>query len=132
MKTGTTIHNYAIGFYNAAGSTPIAKTWKTSLPDISAVQFPEGAMAFKILFSAASAADFADPASDPMTGAPEFKIMTDNGVKTVRLLQMDVAATDKNSPTGWVFGTFGGCDRSACRGAMIPDTPRPTRPPASR
>jgi hypothetical protein len=106
VKPGTTIHNYAVGFYNAAGSTPVARTWKTSVPDISAVQFPEGSMAFKILFSAATAADFADPSADPMTGAPEFKIMTASGVKTVRLLQMDVAATDKRSPTGWVFGTF--------------------------
>lgn len=106
VKTGTTIHNYAIGFYNAAGSTTIAKTWKTSAPDISDVQFPEGTMAFKILFSAATANDFSSASSDPMTGAPEFKIMTASGLITVRLLQMDVAATDKRSPTGWVYGTF--------------------------
>jgi len=106
VKVGTTIHNYAIGFYNAAGATAIAKTWKTSTPDISAVQFPEGSMAFKILFSAATASDFSNPPGDLMAGAPEFKIMTAAGLKTVRLLQMDVAATDKRSPTGWVYGTF--------------------------
>jgi hypothetical protein len=106
VKLHTGIHNYAVGFYNAAGATAIAKVWKTGVPDISAVQFPEGAMSFKILFSAGKPEDFSDPSSDPMTGAPEFKIMTNGGVTTVRLLQMDVAAVDKNSPTGWVFGTF--------------------------
>jgi len=106
VKPGTTIRNYAIGFYNAAGATAIAKAWRKSVPDISAVQFPEGAMSFKILFSAATENDFSDPTADPMTGAPEFSIMTDSGVKTVRLLQMDVATVDKRAPTGWVFGTF--------------------------
>lgn len=106
VKPGTTILNYAIGFYNATGATAIAKAWQGSKPDISSVQFPQGTMTFKILFSAAKPTDFTDPPGDPMTGAPEFKIMTDAGVTTVRLLQMDVAAVDNRSPTGWVFGTF--------------------------
>ena len=106
VKPGTTIHNYAIGFYNAAGATAIAKAWQGSRPDISAVQFPQGTMTFKILFSAAKPTDFTDPSADPMTGAPQFQIMTNAGVTAVRLLQMDVAATDNRAPTGWVFGTF--------------------------
>jgi hypothetical protein len=104
VKTGTTIHNYAIGFYNGAGATAIAQVWQGSKPNISAVQFPQGAMSFKILFSAAKPTDFST--ADPMTGAPQFNIMTAAGVTTVRLLQMDVAAADSRSPTGWVFGTF--------------------------
>ncbi len=106
VKKGTTIHNYAVGFYNAAGATAIARTWKGAVPDISAVKFSEGSVAFKILFSAARPTDFTDPSSDPMTGAPEFRIMTDSGLTTVRLLQMDVSAADSRSPTGWVYGTF--------------------------
>jgi hypothetical protein len=106
VKPGTTIHNYAIGFYNGAGATTIGKIWQNSIPDISAVRFPEGTMSFKILFSAATQDDFSDPAADPMTGAPEFQVMTGAGITTVRLIQMDVAAVDKRSPTGWVFGTF--------------------------
>ncbi len=104
VKPNVTIHNYAIGFYNAAGGFTIGQVWKTSSPDRSKSQFSPGAMTFKILFSDAVATDF--QGSDILAGAPQWTIATSDGMKTVRLMQMDVAAVDPRSPTGWVFGTF--------------------------
>ena len=104
IKQDVTVHNYAVGFYNAAGAVAIGQVWAGSLPDLSKSVFPEGAMTFKILFSTATANDFTGP--DIMAGAPQWTIATPDGMKTVRLLQMDVAAVDKSAPSGWVFGTF--------------------------
>ena len=104
IKQGITIHNYAIGFYNAAGGTTIGNVWKTGSPDVTKSRFPQGTMTFKILFSDAKPTDFTN--GDLMAGAPQWTIMTPSGAKTVRLLQMDVAATDSRSPTGWVYGTY--------------------------
>jgi len=104
LKPGETVNNYAVGFYNQAGAVAIGQVWKAAMPDLSKSRFPKGTMTFKILFSEGTASQFAGP--DPMAGAPEMTILTANGQKTVRLLQMDVAAVDARSPTGWVFGTF--------------------------
>lgn len=110
VKLGVTIHNYAIGFYNAAGSVPIGQVWQTGSPDLTKSRFPEGAMTFKILFSDATPGNF--QTEDILDGAPQWSIATPTGTTTVRLLQMDVAAVDSRSPTGWVFGTFS-FDKSA-------------------
>jgi hypothetical protein len=110
VKPGKTIHNFAVGFYNAAGAAAIGAVWKTDTPDVTKARFPKGTMTFKILFSDATAADFSGP--DLMEGAPEWTILTGAGPKKVRLLQMDVAAVDARSPTGWVYGTFA-FDRAA-------------------
>jgi hypothetical protein len=104
VKPGVTLHNYAIGFYNAAGAVTIGQVWKTGSPDISKSQFAQGTMTFKILFSDATADDFQGP--DILAGAQPWTIATPSGQQTVRLMQMDVAAVDDRSPTGWVFGTF--------------------------
>jgi len=106
VRPGVTIRNFAIGFYNAAGGVTIGEVWKSGTPDLQKARFLDGAMSFKILFSAAAANDFSDPGADPMSGAPQWDILTEKGVTAVRLLQMDVAAVDSRSPTGWVFGTF--------------------------
>jgi hypothetical protein len=63
-------------------------------------------MSFKVLFSAAKPDDFAPEVGDILAGAPQWTIATGAGPISVRLLQMDVAAADPHSPTGWVFGTF--------------------------
>lgn len=108
LKEGTTVHNYAIGFYNDFGAYSIGQVWKSSTtPDISASEFEEGSMVFKILFTAATCDDFSDPNPCIVDGAPEWQIATGNGaMTTVRLLQMDVATRDGRSPTGWIYGTF--------------------------
>jgi hypothetical protein len=112
VKPGVTIHNYAVGFYNAAGAFTIGQVWKDpGLPDLTKSRFPQGAMTFKILFSDATANDFSG--DDLLAGAPQWTIATAAGPTTVRLLQMDVAAADtRYSPTGWVFGTLA-FDRNA-------------------
>jgi hypothetical protein len=110
LKKGVTVHNYAVGFYNAAGGFTIGNVWKTGSADVSKSTFAPGTMTFKILFSDAKPTDFQN--GDLMEGAPEFTIQTTTGPKTVRLLQMDVSANDPNSPTGWVFGTYA-FDKSA-------------------
>jgi hypothetical protein len=104
LKAGVPVRNFAVGFYNAVGGVTIGRVWKTSSPDVSKAQFFQGAMAFKILFSAAQAGDFQGP--DILAGAPEWTIATSSGLLPVRLMQMDVAAVDARSPTRWVFGTF--------------------------
>ncbi|MVT71329.1 hypothetical protein GPL21_40795 [Bradyrhizobium pachyrhizi] len=106
VKPNVTIRNFAIGFYNAPGATTIGTVWASANPNLAAARFAEGTASFKILFSNAKPEDFTDSSADPMTGAPEFTILTDKGLQTLRLLQMDVAAVDSRAPTGWVFGTF--------------------------
>jgi hypothetical protein len=110
LKKGVTIHNYAVGFYNAAGGSTIGNVWKTGSADVTKSVFAPGTMTFKILFSDAKPTDF--QSGDLMAGAPQWTIQTPTGPKTVRLLQMDVSANDPRSPTGWVFGTYA-FDRSA-------------------
>jgi hypothetical protein len=104
VKPNVTIRNYAVGFYNAAGAATIGAVWKGVIPDPTKSLFPDGTMTFKILFSDGTANQFTIP--DPMAGAPQWSIVTPQGVKTVRLLQMDVAAVDSRSPTGWIYGTL--------------------------
>lgn len=104
LKSGVTIHNYAIGFYNGLGAYTIGQVWRGGSPDLTKSQFSDGTMAFKILFSDASPGDF--QGSDILAGAPQWTITTTAGAKTVRLMQMDVAAVDGRSSTGWIFGTF--------------------------
>jgi hypothetical protein len=105
LKPGVTIHNFAVGFYNAAGGYAIGQVWHTDNPDLSKSRFAEGAMSFKILFSDVTGNDFQNGV-DLLAGAPEWTIATTSGLKKVRLMQMDVATVDGRSPTGWVFGTF--------------------------
>lgn len=104
VKPGTTIHNYAIGFYNASGAFTIGQVWKTASPDLVSAHFNQGAMTFKILFSDVRATDF--QGADLLAGAPQWTINTSTGPQSIRLMQMDVAAVDSRAPTGWVFGTF--------------------------
>ena len=104
LKPGVTVHNYAIGFYNAAGGYAIGQVWRSDNPKLRKSRFAQGAMTFKILFSDATAQDFSGP--DILAGAPQWTIATKSGLKTVRLIQMDVATADRRAPTGWVFGTF--------------------------
>jgi hypothetical protein len=103
-RPGVTLHNYAIGFYNAAGAYTIWRVWSARAPNIQGVRFPNGTTTFKILFSDAAPDAFQGP--DILAGAPQWTIATPTGPTNIRLMQMDVAAVDPRSPTGWVFGTF--------------------------
>lgn len=109
---------WAVGFYNAPGSTVLGTVFAEPCnPKVPAsVNFPEGAVSVKFLFT--------DAAPDEVTyikGAPEYDANIDkpgSGSRsqpveerrktTVRLLQVDISVKDMNATeTGWVFGTFG-------------------------
>lgn len=116
-------HNYAVGFYNAAGGYTIGQVWADhGRPDPRLANFPEGTVAAKLLFTTA-------PISQVpyLAGAPEWtafvyanpnvrrpRVGDPRRLMRLRLLQIDIAVKDSRSrPTGWVFGTFvygGGID----------------------
>jgi hypothetical protein len=111
ITPGRTVHNYAVGFYNDIGAYTFGQVFaQPNDPDVAKARFAEGAMVFKILFSAAVPEDFEDPAAYLLEGAPAWQIATDQHpgeLTSVRLLQMDVAVRDDRAkPSGWVFGTF--------------------------
>jgi hypothetical protein len=105
-----TYRNFAVGLYNDQGGYTIGQVWHNpTAPNVMDVQFPEGTVSFKLLFTTAPAtlAPF-------LAGAPEWIADIDhsqdiNAIKTnkVRLLQIDVAVKDSRSSCGgWIFGTF--------------------------
>jgi len=105
LKPGVRIRNFAVGFYNSAAATTIAKVWASDDPDLRDTAFPPGSMAFKILFTTAKATDFADGV-DRLAGAPSWSISEGGNQIDLRLMQMDVAAAAPDTKAGWVFGTL--------------------------
>jgi hypothetical protein len=114
QQTGT-FQNWAVGFYNAAGGYTLGQVWLNGAnPNLAAATFPPNTVSVKLLFTEAT------PDQVPfLTGSKEWQAYTyanpqNQGpqaprvVKTLRLLQMDVAIRDPrgNTTTGWVFGTF--------------------------
>ncbi len=102
--------NYAVGFYNDRGGREIGRVWRDPLnPDVTNVNFPEGTVAFKLLFTTA-------PTSvvPYLGGSPEWAADIDRAQTTqeilntvVRLLQIDIAVKDQRADKAeWVFGTF--------------------------
>ena len=109
LRKGVSVSNFAIGFYNALGGYAFGEVWQNpDDPALAKSRFQEGAMVFKILFTAATRGDFQDPNNYIVEGAPEWQAATGKSqLTTVRLLQMDVAVRDNRAgKTGWVFGTF--------------------------
>ena len=41
VKPGLSVHNFAIGFYNAAGAVTIGQVWASGAPDLSKAQFQQ-------------------------------------------------------------------------------------------
>lgn len=123
--------NWGVGFYNEVAASQLGKIWKDycnpSLKALRELDFPEGSVSFKVLFTEASEAEI-----DALAGAPKWTAhIHPEGVyperdpmheklnvcdvtescprelREVSLLQIDVAVKDKRAPdTGWVFGTF--------------------------
>ena len=114
IKQGRTVRNFAVGFYNEIGAYSFGQVFaRPNDPDLGKARFEEGAMVFKILFSAATPDDFENPDAYLLEGAPAWQIAIQpdptapGQLTTVRLLQMDVAVRDARAkPSGWVFGTF--------------------------
>jgi hypothetical protein len=121
---------WALAFYNDAGGAVLGRIWRpvargTGGPDLSALPFPSGTVAVKLIFTEATAAD--DPR---LAGAPELladihadatpddamcAAATDKAgrpaaraPRDLRLLQFDIAVREERASykTGWVFGSF--------------------------
>lgn len=114
---------WAVGFYNPAGGyalgqmiprdgVPRARRGADGRWTAPGLPFPEGTVVAKVLFSTATPQDV-----PYLRGSPRW--MVDRHIQVspdsflnrrrpapVYLVQMDVAVTDRRSPTGWVYGTF--------------------------
>jgi hypothetical protein len=112
--------NWAVAFYNATGGSTLHQVWGdgTAPPNVNKARFDPGTVVAKLLFTEATASEFA-----ALGGAPTIQANINQGPDrdalgcvadtnprapaTLRLLQLDVAIRDPRSPvTGWVFGTF--------------------------
>jgi hypothetical protein len=102
--------NWAVGLYNAPAGFTLGKVWANpNSPDPSLAHFPDGAMAFKLLFTQAPVSQVPYLANDFQWLADINQISKGGGPpEMLNLLQIDVAVRDTraDSTTGWVFGTF--------------------------
>src|SRR5215211_2386733 len=101
--------NWAVSMYNPRGGYVLGQVWKNSnAPDPGKAVFPEGTVAFKLLFTSASVSQV--PYLDnSLTWQADINRASGAGPRPqLRLLQIDVAVRDRraNSTTGWIFGTF--------------------------
>ena len=105
-----TWQDWAVGLYNAPGGFVLGKVWANpNAPDPALALFPDGTVAFKLLFTQA-------PVSQVPYLKNDFEWLSDisqvsishKAPEKLRLLQIDIAVRDTraNSTTGWVFGTF--------------------------
>lgn len=121
--------SWAIAVYNPRGAFYLGKVWEEmtqsanpSAKNFPAEGFPVGSVSLKLIFTQADAGvapylensvewladtkrarqnSFSAGECLNAAGEPEAKCFD-----KLRLLQIDVAARDRRSPTGWVFGTF--------------------------
>lgn len=124
-------NNWGIGYFNAAAASQLGKIWtdfcNPSIGALESVQFPEGSVTFKMLFTDAPADKIKAlsgaptwqahihqkgfrPGDDPdhtIDGICDATEPCPRAIAAVSLLQVDVAIKDKRAGgTGWVFGTF--------------------------
>jgi len=103
--------NYAVAYYDARGAHAYQQVWSTATPgrdtaNTSGMQIPEGALVYKLLFSAARSSDFPQ---DILQGSVAANLLPNAGGPTVpvRLLQIDIAVKDSRAGvTGWYFATY--------------------------
>lgn len=102
---------YAVGLYNARGGWQIGKVWSDPLaPDPRDVEFPEGTVVFKLLFTDAPVSQirYLDPPLQWNAAIyPDAGIDKPRVVGKVSLIQMDIAVrTERAEPTDWLLGTL--------------------------
>jgi hypothetical protein len=111
------IQNWAVSLYNARGGYTLGKVWMTpdGFPDPSRATFPDNAVSFKLLFTAADPSEVpylkdgfrwtanVNPLTPPAEGTPFQRVDQE-----LTLLQVDIAVKDPRvaEASGWVFGTF--------------------------
>lgn len=103
--------NWGTGFYNPVGGYTLGQVWTdANAPDPNKSVFLEGTVVIKVLFSAAP-----DEQVPDLVGSPSWTayIRKDGfppqprAVRSVRLLQMDIAVKDRRAGTsGWFFGSL--------------------------
>ena len=108
--------NWGIGLYNSTGGYTVGRVWADAdKPDPSASQFLEGVVVVKLLFSDALDTQVPDLRGAPawtayITGAHigcDVNSNQSRQVRTLRLLQMDIAVKDRRAGiTGWFFGSL--------------------------
>ena len=101
--------SWAVSMYNPRGGYVLGQVWKNpDAPDATKAKFPEGSVAFKLLFTTAPVSQVPYLANSLEWRADINRSSNTGPRPTVRLLQIDVAVRDRraNSTTGWVFGTF--------------------------
>jgi hypothetical protein len=120
--------SWAIAVYNSRGAYYLGKVWEEmtqsenpNAKNFPAEGFPAGSVSLKLIFTQADASVapylensvewLADTKRARASGfsAGECLAAGEPDAKCfdkLRLLQIDVAARDDRSPTGWVFGTF--------------------------
>lgn len=114
---------WAVGFYNDYGGYSIGKAYPaTGIPHVAdwmgspmpdGFPFPEGTAVVKFLTTNAP------PECVPyLKGSPEWQVnrhridpktkeyLCEREVQISRIVQVDVAVVDPNSPTRWVYGTY--------------------------
>ncbi|MBI2512065.1 MAG: hypothetical protein HYV96_08800 [Opitutae bacterium] len=110
---GDNYQTYAVGFFNSFGGYTIGKVWADHMnPDLSWTTkphgFPEGTVICKLLFVDVPASEvpfLVNPVQ--WTGyIQETFGNTARSLRTVSLIQMDIAVRDDRAPLGWLFGTF--------------------------
>ena len=102
--------NWAVGVYNAPGGLVLGQIWADpNAPNPAVARFPEGTVAFKLLFTQASVAQVPYLKNDFEWLSDINQVSkTGKAPERLRLLQIDLAVRDSraDSTTGWVFGTF--------------------------
>lgn len=112
--------------YNPAGGFAVGRVWRDpDNPDPSAARFPDGTVAFKLLFTTATVAQVPYLANALEWDVHIARTGSTRTIQKVRLLQIDVAVRDNraDATTGWVFGTFaydGGAAGQAPWDRMVP------------
>jgi hypothetical protein len=104
---------YALAIYNPVYAYGIGRVWRdlSGAPDLTGAGLAEGAVAAKLLFTDATgdldrlrggftlqANVFADSTCEKAGCARQ--------IRTLTLLQLDIAIKDSRAPTGWVFMSF--------------------------
>lgn len=119
------LENWAVALYNAAGGVGIRRVWIDAGGRVDRLQgeiFPEGTVSVKLLFSDAEVSEVpflqgtlewqahiypSKPYVRDARGGPKRCVSTRREVRTLRLIQVDLAVKDQRAgTTGWVFGTF--------------------------
>jgi hypothetical protein len=103
--------NYAVAYYDTRGANAYRQVWSTATPgedvaNTAAMHLAEGALVYKLLFSAARPSDFPQ---DILPNSVAVQVLPNPGGTPVpvRLMQIDIAVKDSRAgPTGWYFATY--------------------------